>query len=182
MSCDSAPGLMSLRSLGAGAADADPLLQSLRQDLDSGMTERSEVEFVQHLFDPRMRDPEKARKQDEVVFDRKAIEEIRRFGNETDFADESPSVFQIDPVDPGRAAVGNQPAGEHFQKSRFSGAVVPNKGNQLSFFDLETGRPESSVFAVGPGKLVDLELKNRVRHARPVCDNGALRRAHPYTR
>src|SRR5581483_11722169 len=76
-------------------ADADPLLQPLRQDLHLRMAKRNEVELVQRRFDPRRGGLKKAGKEPKVVFDRKEVEEVRRFWNEPDLPDEGPSVFEI---------------------------------------------------------------------------------------
>src|SRR4029077_5533897 len=102
----------------------------------------------------------------EVVFDRKQIEKSRCLGNETDLSDESPSVFETDPVEPVRAAGRNQPAREQFEKSRFPCAVVSYQRDQLSFFDVETARLEPSLLFIGFGKSIDFELERHAPRAR----------------
>src|SRR3569832_863994 len=51
-----------------GTADADPLLQPLRQELHLAATKRLKVEFIQRLFDPRRRELKQAGKELKVVF------------------------------------------------------------------------------------------------------------------
>ena len=44
------------------------------------------------------------------------------------------TINQIDAVHQNPTAVGNKPTGQHFQKSGFTGPVVPDDGDQFPFF------------------------------------------------